>query len=167
MPERSLIGGVINSEGMFIVVKTYVRSEPDILFLSELGFSRRELESNEALSLERVLRPINFALTSSFKGLSVLSSEELRALQIAIANSPYYSSLPRYGPAATWKEMEASGLDPHRRLTKEERVFVTDTAFKTLPKKTFLALESNGVKKHKKELDAALGDTAGGGDLNS
>ena len=126
-------------------------------FLEKLGFSGEGLTKGEATYLlDRILRPVNYALSKTFKDTQLLPKEYLRALQIEIVHWDYYTRLPRYGPHATWKDLEASGNDPHRPLTKWERIAITDIAFRALPAGVFLSLKSNGVKQYKAQLDAAV-----------
>jgi hypothetical protein len=126
-----------------------------IEFLRKLGFPDDKLTKREAMALlDRILRPVDYALSQTFKRVEVeLEKEHLRALQIALVHWDYYSRLPRFGPHATWNELEASGNDPHRALTKEERMAVTDLAFQLLPPQVFISLASNGIKKYKNALD--------------
>jgi len=124
-------------------------------FLQKLGFQGEGLDKGEAtLLLDRILRPVNYALSQTFKNITeVIAKEDLRALQVALARSEFYRRLPRYGPHETLAELEASGDDPRRRLTREERMAVTDVAFQVLPPLVFGCLESNGVKKYKLQLE--------------
>ena len=59
--------------------------------------------------IDRVLRPVDFALRSAFKDIHALPKEHLRALQIAIANWGYRPGLPRDGPYSTWNDLDAAG----------------------------------------------------------
>lgn len=129
-----------------------------IEFLQKLGFSADGLTKGEASTLlDRVLRPVDYALKQTFKNVNVaLQKEHLRMFQVTITTWDYCSHLPRFGPNATWAELEASGNDPHRSLTKEEKIAVTDIAFQLLPSDVFLALKSNGIKKYKDVLDEKL-----------
>ena len=126
-------------------------------FLFKLGFSQEGLTKGDAsYLLDRILRPVDYALRKTFRNIDLLEKEHLRALQVAIVHWEYYPQLPRYGPHATWNDLEASGNDPNRPLTKEERMAITDIAFKVLPPQTFRGLESNGLKKYKGQLDGTL-----------
>ena len=126
-------------------------------FLKRLGHSPDGLDKDEAgLLLTRILRPIDYALSKTFKNIVVLEKEHLRALQVAIAHWHDLSKLPRYGPNCKWDELNAREDDPHRELTKEERIALTDLTFKTIPPQAFLGLTSNGVSRHKKQLDEMI-----------
>jgi hypothetical protein len=126
-------------------------------FLKRLGHSADGLDKDEAsLLLTRALRPIDYALSKTFKNIVVLEKEHLRALQVAIAHWNYLPKLPRYGPHFNWDELNAREDDPHRELTKEERIALTDIAYKTIPPQAFLSLTSNGVSRHKKQLDEMI-----------
>src|SRR5207249_5095228 len=104
--------------------------------------------------LERILRPVDHALRQTFKQVyATLEKEHLRKLQIAMIHWDYCPQLPRFGPHATWSELESSGKNPHRALTNEEKTAVTDIAYRVLPSEVFLSLKSNGIKKFKDGLD--------------
>ena len=125
-------------------------------FLRQLGSDGENLSRFEASHLiARTLRPVSYAISHTFKKSSELPKEHLRILQIAIAHSDYITSFPRYGPYLDWVKMASRG-DPDAPLTKEQRIAVTDTAFRVLPPDIFLSLPSNGVKKYKDILDARL-----------
>lgn len=134
-----------------------------IEFLQKLGFQGEGLDKGEAsVLLDRILRPINYALSQTFKHVTeTLPKEDLCVLQVALARSELRRRLPRYGPHETLAELEANGEEPHRRLTREERMAVTDIAFQVLPPFVFGCLESNGVKKYKVQLEnrRSLGDS--------
>jgi hypothetical protein len=125
-----------------------------IQFLRQLGFNSEGLDLGEARALiDRALRPVNYALSQTFKKVNeTLSKEDLRGLQVALAKSELCRHLPRYGPHSTLADLEASGDDPHRRLTKEERMAVTEIAFQVLPSRVFDSLESKGVGRYKAQL---------------
>jgi hypothetical protein len=77
-------------------------------------------------------------------------------LQVTIVRWDYCSKLPRFGPHATWTDLEASSNDPHRSLTKEEKIAITEIALQLVPPEVFLSLKSNGIKKHKDVLDEKI-----------
>lgn len=99
---------------------------------------------------------IEYALSKTFKNIHMIEKEHRRAIQVVMAHWEYCPHLPRYGLRATWNDLNASDSDPHRPLTKEERVAVTDLAFQLLPQEVFLSLESHGIKKYKDELDERI-----------
>ncbi|MGI8966458.1 MAG: hypothetical protein ACR2H1_10290, partial [Limisphaerales bacterium] len=138
--------GLTSLQAKHLIVALTLRHEID--FLEKLGFDPKNQDAS--LLIIRVLRPVNFALSSTFKKISSLPDQGYSLLQIAIAKSEFCHQLPRYGPNSTWNELE------HRPLTKEERMKVTDVAFSCLPPEMFLSLQSNGVKKYKDQLDAKL-----------
>jgi hypothetical protein len=154
--QRSSSGGV--SSG--ITVQYELATSRQLEFLAKLGIASSDLPKmtlGEASTLiDRVLRPVDFALRSAFKDIHALPKEHLRALQIAIANWSYCPQLPRYGPYLTWNDLDAAGPDARRALTKEEKMAVTDLAFQTLAPEVFLSLRSNGIKKYKDRLDEVL-----------
>jgi hypothetical protein len=126
-------------------------------FLRELGFPAEGITKHEAtLRLTRSLRPIDFALSETFKNAHELEKAHLRALQTALARWERRRTFPRYGPESTWDQLNAAATaaDPHRRLTKTERQAVTDLAFQVLPPAVFRSLLSNGVSKYKQALEA-------------
>ena len=128
-----------------------------IELLKKLGFSGDGLTNVEASRLlDRILRPVDYALKQTFKNVhSILQKEHLRSLQVAMSRWDYCAQLPRFGPHATWAELERSG-NPHRTLTKEEKIAVTEIAFQHLPPEMFLSLKSNGIKKYKDQLGERL-----------
>jgi hypothetical protein len=126
-------------------------------FLRELGFPAEGITKQEAtLRLTRILRPIEYALSETFKNVHELEKVHLRALQIALARWEQLRTFPRYGPESTWDQLNAAATvaDPHRRLTKKERQAVTALAFQVLPPDIFRSLVSNGVSKYKQALEA-------------
>jgi hypothetical protein len=129
-----------------------------IEFLQKLGFSADGLTKGGASTLlDRILRPVDYALKQTFKNANVvLQKEHLRMFQVTIARWDYCSQLPRFGPYATWPDLEASGNDPHRSLTKEEKIAITEIALQLVPPEVFLSLKSNGIKKYKDVLDGKL-----------
>lgn len=144
-----------------IIATTELATSRQEDFIRKLGFATKGLSKGDASDLlTRILRPVEYALSKTFENSGVLEKEHLRALQIALVHWEYYPRLPRYGPHATWKDLEASGNDPNRPLTKDERIAVTDIAFHVLPPQVFLTLTSNGVKSYKKQLDAKLNNVA-------
>jgi hypothetical protein len=121
-------------------------------FLKRLGESAQGLSKDDAsLFITRVLRPISYALGKTFKNVVELEKEELKILQVAIAKWSYLPQFPRYGPHCKWDLL----IDPDRGLTRDERIAVTDLAYRTLPNETFRRLISNGVSTHKKQLDGS------------
>lgn len=151
---------VSEGDGVSVAV-SYTRelaTSRQIELLQKLGFSADGLAKGEAmLLLDRILRPVDYALKQTFKNVNTnLPKEHLRLLQVTIARWDYCSQLPRFGPHATWAELEASGTDPYRFLTKEEKIAVTEIAFQLLPPEVFLSLKSNGLKKFKDTLDEKL-----------
>src|SRR5258707_15729468 len=95
----------------------------------------------------------DYALGKTFKNIIELEKGDLRNLQVAIAHWKYLPQLPRYGPHSKWDELNACQNNPHRELTKEERIALTDIAYSRIPKQSFLRLVSNGVSRYKKQLD--------------
>jgi hypothetical protein len=68
-------------------------------FLRELGFPAEGITKHEAtLRLTRILRPIDFALSETFKNAHELEKAHLRALQIALARWEQLRTFPRYKP---------------------------------------------------------------------
>jgi hypothetical protein len=107
--------------------------------------------NGRSADIRRILRPIDHAISKTFKNRSALSEEDEFRLQVALNQWEYLQTLPRYGPWSTWEEL---GLDRNDRdLTKEERASVTYIAYQNLDPAVFLSLVSNGVKKYKDELD--------------
>ncbi|MDA8634415.1 hypothetical protein N9L71_11745 [Verrucomicrobiales bacterium] len=130
-------------------------------FLSQLGIDTRNVETKREarLFITRILRPVNYLLSKTFKNKEALTKESLRALQVALVKWEYYPNLPRYGPEKSWADLEQEPNYEerhHRPFTKEERISATDIAFQVLPPEQFLALGSMGVKKHKDLLDAQI-----------
>ena len=125
-----------------------------IAFLTKAGFHCGDLNREEiGLLYLRVLRPVEYAIRQTFQKVEEIIKNELRPLQFAILAWDYCPHLPRYGPNATWNILMASEVDPHRSLTPEERCSVTDLGAQVLPAEVFLQLCSNGVKRHKDEVD--------------
>lgn len=154
--ERSSSGGV----SVGISVQYELATSKQLEFLGKLGITGSDLPSvtigAASTLIDRVLRPVDFALRSAFKDIHALPKEHLRALQIAISNWSYCPKLPRYGPYSTWNDLDAADPDARRSLTKEERIAVTDLAFQSLAPEVFLSLRSNGLKKYKDRLDEVL-----------
>ncbi|MEI7729127.1 MAG: hypothetical protein WCO56_06130 [Verrucomicrobiota bacterium] len=125
-------------------------------FLHQFGFDTSDMSPFETeLLFTRVLRPVTNAISKTFKHVHAIEERHKETLQNAILRSDFCRSLPRYGPYSKWEEMEI----PDRSLTKEERMKITDLAFGVLPPEVFLALESNGIKKYKADLDVKLKDS--------
>ncbi len=154
--ERSSSGGI----SFGISVQCELATNRQLGFLAKLGITGSDLSKMTigaaSTLIDRVLRPVDFALRSAFRDIHALPKEHLGTLQIAIANWSYCPQLPRYGPYSTWNDLDAAGPDARRALTKEEKIAVTDLAFQTLPPEVFLTLRSNGIKKYKDRLDELL-----------
>jgi hypothetical protein len=154
--DRTSSGGI----SFGISVQYELATSRQLEFLAKLGVTGNDLPKltigDASTLIDRVLRPVDFALRSAFKDLQALPKQHLRALQIATANWSYCPQLPRYGPYATWNDLDAAGPDARRPLTKEEKMVVTDLAFQTLAPEAFLSLRSNGIKKYKDRLDEVL-----------
>src|SRR5271165_4904551 len=138
------------SHSPLILITRGLATTRQVDFLKLLGESAGGLSKDEAtLSITRVLRPISYALGKTFKNVIELEKADLKILEVAIAHWQYLPQLPRYGPHSKWDLL----IDPDRGLTKDERIAVTDLAYRTLPNETFCRLISNGVSAHKKQLD--------------
>lgn len=147
------IGGL----SLTVTATTELSSEAQIAYLKLIGHEGESLsKQNASFLITRTLRPIGYAISKTFKNASSLEKDQIRALESALAHWEYLPNLPRYGPYSTWEDLEASGHDHHRSLTKEERHQITDIALEVLNAETFLSLVSNGVKKYKDQLDASL-----------
>jgi hypothetical protein len=140
------------SDSLGIVITRELATSRQVDFLKLLGESAGGLSKDEAtLFITRVLRPISYALGKTFKNVIELEKADLKILEVAIAHWQYLPQLPRYGPHSKWDLL----IDPDRGLTKDERIAVTDLAYRTLPNETFCRLISNGVSAHKKQLDGS------------
>ena len=140
------------SDSLGIVITRELATSRQAEFLKRLGESAQGLSKDDAsLFITRVLRPISYALGKTFKNVAELEKEELLILQVAIAKWSYLPQLPRYGPHCKWDLL----IDPDRALTRDERIAVTDLAYRTLPNEAFRRLISNGVSTHKKQLDGS------------
>ncbi len=156
--ERSLQEGVVKLTT--VTVTEYATSHQE-RFLRQLGFDPAGLDKRAAsLLITRILRPISYAISKTFKNRDILEKDDEKVLQVAISQWEYSSSLPRWGPYSSWEDLEAFGDDSHRSLTKEERMRITDIAFSLLPPEVFFKLQSNGVKAYKDQLDRQLLDGA-------
>ena len=144
-------------EVVFQVGSPFPIEDENTEFLRELQFSEDDYrEAGARLFLNRVLRPVEYAISAAFRNWPTLSTCDLKSLQSALVHWGYCPQLPRYGPHASWDVLNQGTIDPHRPLTKEERMAITDVAFQALSLEAFLSLESNGVKKHKDKLDLLL-----------
>jgi hypothetical protein len=128
-------------------------------FLSELcgnDYADKYLSNgtDEALLLKRVLRPINEAISQTFKTTNISEQDRL-TLQIAIAHSPYLESLPLYGPNSTWDQLNEGGIS-NKVMSKDLRMCVAYTAFECLAPDIFIALQAKGISSYKKSLDDYL-----------
>jgi hypothetical protein len=144
-------------DGFFVSI-SYTRelaTSRQIEFIQKLGYSADDLTKDEAsIFLDRILRPVDYALRQTFKQVyEKIDKEHLRVIQVTMVHWDYCSQLPRFGPHSTWADLEANGVNPHRALTKEEKIAVTEIAFRLLPPYVFLALKSNGIQKYKNVLD--------------
>jgi DNA polymerase-3 subunit epsilon len=131
-------------------------------FLEELGFTAEDLSEFESPGhlIGRILRPIDYALARTFKNRFEILEENMRSLQIALAHWDYCPHLPRYGPHAMWKDLNAGPNDPHRDLMKAEKMAVLDLAAQVLPAEVFLLLKSNGLQYYKIPLDERIRNAA-------
>ena len=128
-----------------------------IAFLTEAGFSCGNLSPEEIGFLHvRVLRPVDYAIRQTFQKVEEIIETELRPLRFAILAWDYCPNLPRYGPQATWEVLNAGAVDPGRPLSTGELCAITNLAAQVLPPNVFLALSSNGVKRHKTEVDTRI-----------
>jgi hypothetical protein len=144
-------------DGFYVSIRTTheLATSRQVEFLQKLGYSADGLTKGEASTLlDRILRPVDYALRQTFKQVyEKIDKEHLRVIQVTMVGWDYCSQLPRFGPQSTWADLEAGGVDPHRALTKEEKIAVTEIAFRLLPPEVFLALKSNGIQKYKTGLD--------------
>ena len=122
--------------------------------LSRLEVSWEGLSKDDATNrITWILRPVDYALGSTFTNLDILEKEHYRNLQVALAKSELVKKLPKYGPNSYAKDIYSEDYD--RRLTKEERHAITDLAMEIVPYTIFKNLISNGVKRYKKQLETS------------
>jgi hypothetical protein len=125
-------------------------------FIEALGFTANASASTAEASqfITQILRPIDDALNQVLKQHQALPREILRPIQVALARSAFYHTLPRHGPYITATEYRRQHGDVDTQITREKREEILRLIKATITPEQFTRLETAGLAGYKKKLTA-------------